>query len=35
SDAAHSIVTAMLVPAACFVVVGLFATLHLHDGRDA
>ena len=31
SDASHSILTAMLVPAGCFLVVGLFAMLHLRD----
>ena len=31
SDASHSILTAMLVPAACFAIVGLFSMLHLRD----
>jgi len=31
SDASHSIQTAMLVPAACFLIVGLFSMLHLRD----
>lgn len=31
SDASHSILTAMLVPAVCFVIVGFFSTLHLRD----
>ena len=31
SDSSHSILNAMLVPAGCFVIVGLFATLHLRD----
>ncbi|WP_116090510.1 L-fucose:H+ symporter permease [Sphingomonas crusticola] len=35
SDRTHSIAFAMLVPAGCFVVVALFAALHLRDGRHA
>jgi FHS family L-fucose permease-like MFS transporter len=31
SDSVHSILTAMLVPAGCFIIVGLFATIHLRD----
>jgi FHS family L-fucose permease-like MFS transporter len=31
SDSSHSILTAMLVPAGCFVIVGLFSMLHLRD----
>ena len=31
SDAAHSIAMAMVVPAGCFAVVALFATIHLRD----
>jgi FHS family L-fucose permease-like MFS transporter len=31
SDHSHSIATAMLVPAGCFAVVGLFSMLHLRD----
>lgn len=31
SDSTHSILTAMLVPGACFLVVGLFSMMHLRD----
>jgi FHS family L-fucose permease-like MFS transporter len=35
SDASGTIRAAMLVPAGCFLVVALFARMHLYDGREA